>query len=261
VVPDCGLAPGFANVLTFSAVERLGDGPVDVVGLRVGGLPIDPVGTLEYQLAFSPGGLVNEYAEPCEVLRDGAYATREPLTGFEEVAWEGWGPLEAFHTAGGSSSLPRLLAGRVRHLDYKTLRYPGHGRIFRAMLELGMFEESPVRIGDISLSPRAMLLERLKAALPNGQPDVVLLRAWAEAERDGEPRKAGYQVVDRHDGRFSAMARTTAFPTTALAHLLATGKIRTVGAATMDASASADDLIPELAATGIVIEDWTPPAD
>lgn len=259
VVPDCGLAPGFANVLTFSAVERLGDGPVDVVGLRVGGLPIDPVGTLEYQLAFSPGGLVNEYAEPCEVLRDGAYATREPLTGFEEVAWEGWGPLEAFHTAGGSSSLPRLFEGRVRHLDYKTLRYPGHGRIFRAMLELGMFRETPVQIGDISLAPRAMLLERLKTALPSGQPDVVLLRAWAEAERDGEMRKAGYQVVDRHDGRFSAMARTTAFPTTALAHLLATGKIDTIGAATMDATASADDLIPELAETGIVIEDWTPP--
>jgi len=261
VVPDCGLAPGFANVLTFAAVDRLGDGPIDVVGLRVGGLPIDPEGTLAYQLAFSPGGLINEYAEPCEVLRDGMYATREPLTGYEEVAWDEWGPLEAFHTAGGSSSLPRRLEGRVRHLDYKTLRYPGHGRIFRAMLELGLFEEDPVDIGGAEVAPRVMLLERLAATLPSGQPDVVLLRAWAEADRDGNRVKAGYQVVDRHDGRYSAMARTTAYPTTALAHLLATGGIDTVGAATMDASVHVDDLIPELAATGISIEDWAPDGD
>ncbi len=258
VVPDCGLAPGFANVLTFAAVDRLGDGPIDTVGLRVGGLPIDPEGTLEYQIAFSPGGLINEYAEPCEVLRDGAYATREPLTGFEEVAWEGWGPLEAFHTAGGSSSLPRLFEGRVRHLDYKTLRYPGHGRIFRAMLELGLFDEHPVDIGGVALAPRAMLLERLTSSLPTGRPDVVLLRAWAEADREGGRRAAGYQMVDTHDGTYSAMARTTAYPVTALAHLLATGTLDTIGAATMDASVHADDLVPELAGTGIVIEDWAP---
>jgi len=259
VVPDCGLAPGFANVLTFAAVDRLGEGPIDAVGLRVGGLPIDPEGTLEYQLAFSPGGLVNEYAEPCEVIRNGAYATREPLTGFEDVDWDEWGPLEAFHTAGGSSSLPRLFEGRVRHLDYKTLRYPGHGRIFRALLELGLFEEEPVDVAGTTMAPRAMLLQRLAATLPSGSPDVVLVRAWAQAERDEAMRSAGYQVVDRHDGTYSAMARTTAYPTTALAHLLATRGIDTIGAATMDASVHADDLVPELAETGIVIEDWTPP--
>jgi hypothetical protein len=65
-------------------------------------------------------------------------------------------------------------------------------------------------------------------------------------------------VVDRHDGTHSAMARTTAYPTTALAHLLATGALGMVGAATMDACVHADDLIPELAGTGIVIEDWAP---
>ena len=258
VVPDCGLAPGFANVLTFDAVERLGDGPIDEVGLRVGGLPIDPQGTLEYQRAFSPGGLINEYAEPCEVLRDGVYATREPLTGFEEVEWDEWGPLEAFHTAGGSSSLPRLFEGRVRHLDYKTLRYPGHGRIFRAMRELGLFSEEPIEAGGATVAPRAVLLDRLMSALPSGAPDVVLLRAWATAERGGGRAAAGYQVVDRHDGTFSAMARTTAFPATALAHLLATGTIGTIGAATMDASVTAADLLPELEGTGIEVAAWEP---
>ncbi len=147
----------------------------------------------------------------------------------------------------------------MRHLDYKTLRYPGHGRIFRAMLELGLFSEAPVDAGGIMVAPRALLLERLAVTLPSGRPDVVLLRAWAEADREGERRTAGYQMVDRHDGDFSAMARTTAYPTTALAHLLATGGVGFTGAATMDAAVRADELLPELAGTGIAVEDWAPP--
>lgn len=254
VVPDCGLAPGFAGVLAVHAVDRLGDGPVDRLHLRVGGLPIEPQGAFAYQLAFSPGGLINEYAEPCEVLRDGAYATREPLTGVEEVAWEGWGPLEAFHTAGGSSSLPRRYEGRVRHLDYKTLRYPGHARIFRAMLEIGLFGEDPVPAGGTEVAPRALLLALAAEHLPRGGPDLVLLRVWAEATSHGEARTTGYQMEDRHDGRFSAMARTTAFPTTALAHLLATGAVAAPGAATMDAAVPGDVLLGELEGTGITVE-------
>jgi len=260
VVPDCGLAPGVAGVLAIAAAEQLGDGPIEMLALRVGALPVEPKGTLEYQLAFSPGGLVNEYAEPCEVLRDGEYATREPLTGFEDVEWPGWGPLEAFHTAGGSSSLPRIYEGRVQHLDYKTLRYPGHGRIFRAMLELGLFDEQPMPVGNTDIAPRAVLLAALAEHLPTDEPDVVLVRTWVRAVRDGETRTAGYQIVDLHDGRFSALARTTAFPATALAHLLVTGKVDTIGAATMDASVDAADLIPEMVPTGVLVEDWAPRA-
>lgn len=258
VVPDCGLAPGVAGVLAIAAADQLGDGPIDVLALRVGALPVEPKGTLQYQLAFSPGGLINEYAEPCEVLRDGEYATREPLTGFEDVEWPGWGPLEAFHTAGGSSSLPRIYERRVRHLDYKTLRYPGHGRIFRAMLELGLFDERPMPVSGAGVSPREVLLAALAEHLPRDEPDVVLVRTWARAVGDDDTRTAGYQIVDLHDGRFSALARTTAFPATALAHLLVTGRVTTIGATTMDASVDAADLIPEMAPTGIVVEDWVP---
>ena len=115
-----------ADVLATGVVAALGEGAIDEVRLRVGALPAAPTGALRYQLAFNPAGLINEYAEPCEVLRAGRYATVEPLTEVEEVAWERWGPLEAFHTAGGSSSLPRRWEGRVQDLDYKTLRFPGH---------------------------------------------------------------------------------------------------------------------------------------
>ncbi|HLE39709.1 MAG TPA: FAD-dependent oxidoreductase [Acidimicrobiia bacterium] len=254
VVPDCGLAPGMANVLAAGAVGALGDGPIDEVRLRVGALPSSPSGTLGYQLAFNPAGLINEYAEPCEVLAGGRYATVEPLTGTEEVAWDRWGPLEAFHTAGGSSSLPRRWEGRVRELDYKTLRFPGHRVIFRGMLEVGLFDEVPQP--ETGTAPRAVLLEALRRHLPSGAPDIVLVRVWAAATRHGSLRTAGYQVEDHHDGRFSALARTTAFPTTALAHLVVTGAVGTRGACTMDGAVEASDMITALGGTGIVFSPY-----
>jgi lysine 6-dehydrogenase len=234
------------------AVDALGDGPVDEVRLRVGALPARPTGALGYQLAFNPAGLVNEYDEPCEVLVGGKYATVDPLTEVEEVEWPEWGPLEAFHTAGGSSSLPRMWEGRVGELDYKTLRFPGHAQPLRAMREVGLFSEEPQPGSGIA--PRTVLLEALRQHLPSGAPDVVLVRVWAAATRDGERRTVGYQVDDRHDGTFSALARTTAFPATALAHLLLTGAVDTRGAVTMDGAVPADLMVAEMVPVGIEVE-------
>jgi lysine 6-dehydrogenase len=250
VVPDCGLAPGMANVLAVGAVDALGDGPIEEVRLRVGALPVVPTGALEYQLAFNPAGLINEYAEPCEILEDGAYTTVEPLTGIETVEWEEWGPLEAFHTAGGSSSLPHLWEGRVSSLDYKTLRYPGHGHAVRSMLELGLFDETPQP--GTGAVPRAVLLEALGTRLPSGEDDLVLVRVWASAIRGDERHTVGYQVIDRHDGRHSALARTTAFPATALADRMLRGGVEP-GARTMDAAISAEDLIEGMKPVGIEV--------
>jgi len=262
VVPDCGLAPGLANLLAVADVAALGDGPVDRVAMRVGALPAAPAGVLGYQLTFSPEGLINEYAEFCEVLRDGKVTAVEPLTEFEIVEWPGRGPLEAFQTAGGTSTLPHRWAGRVSELDYKTLRYPGHGRIFRALLDLGLFDEEPTRIGGATVAPRAVLVEALRNRLPRSDDDLVLVRTWATARRDGVPVSAGHQLVDRHDGRFSALARTTAFPATALAHLLATGAEGVLGgpgARTMDAAADPEVLVAELRPLGIDVEPYLPP--
>lgn len=251
LVPDCGLAPGMANVLATGVIEKLGDGMIDELRLRVGALPAVPEGVLGYQLAFNPGGLINEYAEPCEILRDGAHVEVEPLTGVEHVTWEPFGALEAFHTAGGSSSLPRRYEGRIRQLDYKTLRYPGHAGPFRAMLELGLFDEEPQ--SGTGIAPRSVLLEALDEHLPRGGDDLVLMRVWA---RRGDV-VIGHQLVDRNDERFSALARTTAFPTTALAHLILGGHSRP-GARTMDGAMRADDLIDELRPVGIDVTDHLP---
>jgi lysine 6-dehydrogenase len=247
VVPDCGLAPGLANVLAEDLIAQA-SGPIDSVQLRVGALPQEPRGALGYQLAFNPAGLINEYAEPCEVIENGRYTTVEPLTAFEDVPWERWGPLEAFSTAGGTSSLCLRHAGRVQHLEYKTLRFPGHGASFRSFLEIGLFDESPTDYDGCSVSPRTVLIDALARGLPSGEPDLVLVRVWSETEG----ARHTLEIEDVHDGRFSALARTTAFPATALADLLVRGTVVAPGVHTMHEAVTGRDLLPELEPVGIV---------
>ena len=123
--PRSGLAPGAGGRPCRRAFDALGDGPID----EVRALTSAPSPRIAQRVRSgtswpsTPPGLINEYAEPCEVLVDGKYATVEPLLETEVVEWAHWGPLEAFTTAGGSSSLPRRWEGRVENLDYKTLRF------------------------------------------------------------------------------------------------------------------------------------------
>jgi lysine 6-dehydrogenase len=250
VVPDCGLAPGLANVLAEDLIASSAGDIVDSIQIRVGALPREPVGALGYQLAFSPAGLINEYAESCEIIEDGEYTIVEPLTRFEKVEWEGWGPLEAFSTAGGTSTLPMRHIGKVRSLEYKTLRYPGHGIVFRALLEMGMFDEPIRTIGTAAVSPRNVLLDALDRTMPRGAPDVVLVRVW----RDQNGERTTLQIADTDRDGFSALARTTAFPTTALADLIQRGVVNRPGVLTMNEAVRASELLPELVDVGIEVE-------
>lgn len=250
IVPDCGLAPGLANVMAEDLIASADPGEIDSIQIRVGALPQKPVGALGYQLAFSAAGLINEYAEACEIIEHGEYTTVEPLTRLEAVAWQGWGPLEAFATAGGTSTMASRHTGRVTFLEYKTLRYPGHGTAFRSMLELGLFDETPISAGDGALSPRDLLLAALDRSLPRGAPDVVLIRVW----RDQGGERSTMQVVDTSRDGFSALARTTAFPCTALADLIRHRVVDRPGVATMNEVVSGTELLPELESVGIAVE-------
>ena len=242
VIPDCGLAPGLANVMAGFLIDTT-PGFAQSVQMRVGALPQEPVGVLGYQLAFSPAGLINEYAEPCEIVEDGRYRTVEPLTRFETVEWEGWGPLEAFSTAGGTSTMCHDREGTVGDLEYKTLRFPGHGRIFAAIRDIGLFTES----GDPS--PRAVLIDALNQTLPRGEPDLVLVRVWIETDETTRV----LEIEDVHNGRVSALARTTAFPATALIDLVVRDEISLRGVRSMPSVADGALLIEDLRSVGIVV--------
>ena len=140
--------------------------------------------------------------------------------------------------------------GRVAELEYKTLRYPGHGRVFRALYEVGLFDETPHRVGRVDVAPRTVLLDALNRSLPRDEPDVVLVRVWREM--DG--KRTTLQIEDTAHGAYSALARTTAFPATALAHLIVSGQVLRPGVRAMHQAVTGDELYPELRQVGINVE-------
>src|SRR4029077_19483995 len=175
IIPDCGLAPGMVAVLVAHGAAQFGK--LDEIHIRVGGLPQNPKPPLNYQLVFSVEGLINEYIERARVLRGGAITMVDSMTEIEELDFpEPFGRMEAFQTSGGTSTLPQTFLGRVRELDYKTIRYPGHCAKFKTMIDLGLCSSEAVNVDGRPVAPRRLLSDLLVRNLPHDEPDVVLVR-------------------------------------------------------------------------------------
>jgi lysine 6-dehydrogenase len=225
VVPDCGLAPGMASILAADGISRFDW--VNSLKIRVGGLPQSPRSPLNYQMVFAAEGLINEYWEPCVILENGKKKIINPMTGVEKLEFDGIGEMEAFYTSGGASTLPDTYLGRIDFLDYKTIRYPGHCTLFKAMLEIGLASRQPVSVDGQMVEPRAVLKTVLDKNLTFGDPDMALVRLTFEGKKDGKDKRCLYEIVDRQDSKtgLTAMMRTTAFPASIIAWMAASGHI------------------------------------
>ncbi len=169
-VPQCGLAPGFVGIAAHSLAQRFD--PAETVQMRVGALPQYPSNALMYNLTWSTDGLINEYCNPCEAIYDGVRVEARALDGYERFSLDGV-TYEAFNTSGGLGTLCETLAGRVRTLDYKTVRYPGHR-------DLVKFLTRDLRLGD----RRELFREVLEQAVPGTDQDVVLVFVTVSGQRD-----------------------------------------------------------------------------
>src|SRR3954469_25797421 len=153
VIPDCGLAPGMVNILAEHGIRQLDT--VDTVRIYVGGLPQHPEPPLNYQIVYSLEGVLDYYTTLSWVLRGGQRTQVTALSELEPVQFgDGVGTLEAFHTAGGLSTMAFRYEGKIPQMEYKTLRYPGHARIMEAIRELGLLELMPVDVKGIKVVPR-----------------------------------------------------------------------------------------------------------
>jgi len=248
IVPDCGLAPGMANVLAAAGVARLDR--AESVKIRVGGLPLKPRPPLEYMMVFSMHGLLNEYLGQATVLRNGKLAAVETLTDVEELEFpKPVGKCEAFVTLGGTSTMPWSYEGKLKTLDYKTVRYPGHAAKIRMLRELGLLEKEPIRVDDISVSPRAVFAAAAEPRLTFlGESDVVVMRVIVEGTKDGKRRRIAFEMLDRMDRKngITAMMRTTSYPTTAAALMIARGEVPFRGVAAMERAIPAEAFLREI---------------
>ncbi len=256
IVPDVGLAPGMVNILAQGGIDRLDT--TRSVRLWVGGLPQHPKPPLNYQIVYSLEGMLDYYVTPAEILRGGRRTTVEALSELETLEFpDPIGRLEAFHTGGGTSNLPARYEGKVRSLEYKTLRYPGHAHIMRAIRALGLLSATEVDHLGAKVSPRRFFIERVTPLLTNEDgDDVVVARVEAAGERDGRPVRIRYQVIDHHDPvtGITAMARTTGFSLAIVARMQVRGEVAAPGVGTPDEVIPPDAFVEELRRRDIRVE-------
>src|SRR6266540_2900943 len=254
VIPDCGLAPGMVNILAAEGIRRVGD--ADTVKIFVGGLPQHPEPPLNYQIVYSLEGALDYYTTPSWVLRDGKPARVDALSELESVAFPvPVGTLEAFHTGGGISTMPWAYAGRVRTMEYKTLRYPGHVAIMRPVRELGLLGVKPVVAKGTKIVPRDAFIATVtpKLTKPNA-PDLVALRVEVTG-KDG--RRVAWQLLDYADQKagVSAMMRTTGYSLAITGLMQVDGRITAVGAHTPDEAVPFGAYVDELKKRGVEIRE------
>lgn len=257
VVPDCGLAPGMVNILAQLGISRCDK--VSRVRIFVGGLPQAPEGPLKYQIVYSLEGVLDYYTTLSWVLRDGRRTQVKALSEVETVRFGApLGELEAFHTAGGLSTLATRYEGKIPAMEYKTLRYPGHAHIMEAIRDLGLLDLAPLDVKGAKVSPRDVAVAAMGPHLrkPEGR-DLVAMRVVVEGTRNGKSVTNTFELVDRHDERhgISAMERTTGFSLSITGQLQATGAIAPAGVHTPDECVPGERYVAELAKRGIVIRD------
>jgi saccharopine dehydrogenase-like NADP-dependent oxidoreductase len=232
LIPQCGLAPGFISIAAHDLASRF-DKLRDVF-MRVGALPTFPNNALKYNLTWSTDGLINEYCNPCQSIRDGVPMETLPLEEVESFSLDGI-DYEAFNTSGGLGTLAETLAGRVENLNYKTVRYPGHRDIVKTLVR------------DLRLDRRRDLLKDvLEAAIPMTKQDVVLVYVSVTGEREGRLQQEVFakKIYAREiDGRlFSAIQVTTAAGICAMVDLLVEGKLPQKGFVRQEQAPLADFL-------------------
>lgn len=219
LAPQCGLAPGFIGIVGADLANRFTR--LRDIELRVGALPKYPNGLLGYSFTWSPAGVINEYLNDCEVIHNGEKKLVPALDGIEHINIEG-NEFEAFSTSGGLGTMCETYEGKVDTLNYKTIRYPGHGKLMKFLLYELILKEK-----------RQLIEEILTQAKPPVQEDVVYVYAVVEGwkgqvlEREEFYRAYSPKLIDGKHWR--AISWTTAASIVAVVELVADGKLPNSG--------------------------------
>jgi saccharopine dehydrogenase-like NADP-dependent oxidoreductase len=214
-MPQCGLAPGFIGIVAHHLAKSFDT--LHDVKMRVGALPAFPTNALKYNLTWSVDGLINEYCHPCEAIHDGRAIEALPLEGLEHFSLDGT-EYEAFNTSGGLGTLCETWQGRVRNLDYKTVRYPGHRDLMMMLLD------------DLQLkNDQETLKNIMRKSMPATMQDVVLVFVTVSGLRGGSLVQEVFarKIFAERDGAapLSAIQITTAAGICAAVDLFRDGQL------------------------------------
>ena len=259
IIPDCGQVPGMGTSLMTYTMNLLDD-PREVI-MWDGGIPARPQPPWNYALTFNIAGLTNEYDGNGIFLRGGEI-TEVPCfdpEGYELLDFpEPFGELEAFVTAGGTSTMPWTFAGKLQTLENRTVRYPGHAAQWQAFRDAGLFEQNPMEIQGATVRPRDVLHAVLGPRLEvRGKfEDAVVIRVVARGHHQGRAAEAQLDLVDFYDPDtgFTSMQRTTGWDGAIVAEMMARGET-TRGAVPRELSVNPKHYVEELRTRGFSIDE------
>lgn len=256
IIPDLGVAPGMINILSGYGASKLDQ--LKSIKLYVGGIPLRPQPPLEYYHVFSMEGLFDHYTDPSLIIRDGVKQEIPSLSEVEEVHFSKFGPLEAFHTSGGTSTLS-ISYPQLETLEYKTIRYKGHAEKFKLLVDLNLTRtDYEVEVNGQKVNPREVLLKVLDPIVELGdKDDVVLLKVLVSGEKDGVETTYEYEMStykDR-DNNVTAMARATANTISVVAQMIGKGTIDEEGVYPPEQVVPGKEYIEEMAKRGVMIQE------
>jgi lysine 6-dehydrogenase len=226
-VVDCGVAPGMSNMILGYHAARM---PVERFACYVGGLPVRRDFPFEYKAPFSPADVIEEYVRPARYVENGHLVVRPALSDVEKMDFPEIGTLEAFNSDGLRSLVKTM---KVPNMIEKTLRYPGHVELMRALRDSGFFGTEAIDVRGARVRPldatSAVLFKQW--LLHEEDDEFTVMRILVEGTDAGRPQRLQYDLFDRRDRAtgFSSMARTTGFPATAIARLILGGRFRRPG--------------------------------
>lgn len=227
-VTDCGVAPGMSHILAAHGASLLDE--CREIEIYVGGLPRERRWPYEYKAAFSPADVIEEYVRPARIVEHGRVVVRPALSEPELMDFAGVGTLEAFNTDGLRSLCTSL---KVPFMKEKTMRYPGHIDLMRAMRETGLFGEEEIEVRGARVRPLDVTSRLLfpKWTYEPGEEDLTVMRVIARGTKAGRPAEHRWDLLDFYDRGTAAtsMARTTAFPCTIVAGMIAAGRYKSPG--------------------------------
>lgn len=221
-----GLAPGFINILAMSLyqkfVREFETEQLERIGMKVGAMTRYAHAPHFYGFTWSPIGVATEYVKPCRTIRNFQVSEQPALSETEQIRINGC-DYEADLTSGGAANLTDFFAGKVRSLDYKTLRHPGHFDWARLQLrELPNDETRP-----------AHLLKIMQREIPHVEEDFVLVHASVEGFDRTDVRRRleksfRMDAIEISGQKLRAIQTTTAAPLVECAAMLLSGKYKGV---------------------------------
>lgn len=227
IISGLGVSPGITNICVGRAVHLLDE--VEKAMIYVGGNPVHPKPPLNYRIVYAVESILDFYDRKALILKKGKIKEVPPLSGIESIQFpHPFSEMECFYTD-GLSSLVHTMQGKIKgELAEKTIRHKGHAQGIEILKECGLFSRQPIKLHNTKVIPRELLEVLLDSKMKLGKErDVTLLRVVVEGKKSSKPTTHIFEMIDLYDSEkdYTSMGKTTSFPASIAAQMIASGKI------------------------------------